>query len=80
MLLFYDSETTGLPLFDQPSEDPRQPHLVQLAAILCDEDGKTKASINLIIKPNGWVIGDEVAAIHGITQDVAQGLVDREAA
>lgn len=34
--LFFDTETTGLPLFEQPSEDPRQPHIVQLAACLVD--------------------------------------------
>lgn len=32
--LFYDTETTGLPL----SEHPDQPHIVQLAAILVDLD------------------------------------------
>lgn len=34
--IVYDTETTGLPLFSQPSEDPRQPHIVQLAAIVVD--------------------------------------------
>lgn len=33
-VLFYDTETSGMPLFDQPSSDPRQPHIVQLAAAL----------------------------------------------
>lgn len=31
-----DCETTGLPLFKEPSEDPRQPHIVELAAMLID--------------------------------------------
>ena len=26
LVLVYDTETSGLPLFDQPSVDPRQPH------------------------------------------------------
>jgi len=34
LAVFFDSETTGLPLFNEPSEDPRQPHIVQLAACL----------------------------------------------
>lgn len=66
--LFYDTETTGLPLFHEPSEDPRQPHIVQLGAILVDLDTrKTLASIDLTIKPNDWLIPDDVAKIHGIT-------------
>jgi len=70
--LFYDTETTGLPLFNEPSNDPRQPHLVQLAAILVDLDTRRElASIDLTIRPDGWVIPDETAAIHGITTEIA---------
>lgn len=70
--LFFDTETTGLPLFDQPSEDPRQPHIVQLGACLVDLDTReTVASIDLIVRPSDWTIPDEVAAIHGITTERA---------
>lgn len=72
LILCYDTETTGLPLYDQPSDDPRQPHVAQLAAVLFEE--KTRqvvASIDLVIRPDGWVIPDEVAAIHGITTERA---------
>lgn len=71
-ILFYDTETTGLPQWSLSSDDPSQPHLVQLGAILADADTRKEvASIDLIIHPDGWVIGDEVSAIHGITQDMA---------
>lgn len=70
--LFFDSETTGLPLFSEPSEDPRQPHLVQLAACLVDLDTrKTISSMDVIVRPDSYTIPDEVAAIHGITTEHA---------
>lgn len=70
--LFYDTETTGLPLFSEPSEDPRQPHMVQLAACLVDLDKReTIASIDLVVEPNGWEIPDDVSKIHGITTEYA---------
>jgi len=70
--LFYDTETTGLPLFREPSEDPRQPHIVQLAAALVDLQTRAiVASIDVTIRPDGWTIPDEVAAIHGITTEMA---------
>jgi DNA polymerase-3 subunit epsilon len=75
LALFYDTETTGLPLFSEPSEDPRQPHIVQLAAALVDLDSwETRASLDVIIKPDGWTIPDDVAAIHGLTTEAAQQL------
>lgn len=69
---FFDTETTGLPLFHEPSEDPRQPHIVQLGACLVDLDTRaTLATLDVIVKPEGWTIPDEVAAIHGITTERA---------
>lgn len=73
LALVFDTETTGLPAYKLPSNDPCQPHLVQLAAILVDLDTReTQQSMDVIIRPNGWVIPDEVSAIHGITQDHAE--------
>lgn len=72
LALAYDTETSGLPLFNEPSEDPRQPHIVQLGAVLFDLDTYQEiASLDVIVRPDGWVIPDEVAAIHGITTERA---------
>ena len=71
-ILFYDTETTGLPLFEKPSEHPDQPHIVQLAALLYDiKAGREIASIDVIVKPDGWSIPAEVSKIHGITDELA---------
>jgi DNA polymerase-3 subunit epsilon len=71
-ILFYDTETTGLPLWNLPSEHPEQPRVVQLAAELCvEETGDTLQQMNMIILPDGWTIPDEVAAVHGITTERA---------
>jgi DNA polymerase III subunit epsilon len=70
--LFYDTETTGLPLFHEPSEDPRQPHIVQIGAVLVDLDTRKQlASIDLTVRPHDWLIPDDVAKIHGITTEQA---------
>jgi len=70
--IFFDTETTGLPLFKEPSEHPGQPHIVQLAACLVNLDTRDIiASMDVIVKPDGWTIPGEVAAIHGITTEHA---------
>lgn len=72
MILIFDCETTGLPDFKSPSDAPHQPHIVQFAAILIDPVTRIeRASVDLIVKPDGWTIPDEVAAIHGITNEIA---------
>lgn len=80
--LFYDTETTGLPLFKEPSEHPDQPHIVQLAACLVDlETRELLESMDVIIRPDGWVIPDDVAKIHGITTERAldEGIPEKTA-
>lgn len=69
--LFFDTETTGLPKWNLPPTDENQPNLVQLAAILFDEDNFELASINLIIQPQDWTVPDVAANIHKITTEKA---------
>lgn len=64
--LYFDTETTGFPARTAaPLEEC--PHIVQLAALLIDDTWGEVASMNVIIRPDGWTIPDYVAAIHGIT-------------
>lgn len=80
--LFYDTETTGLPLWHQPSDDPGQPHLVQIGAALVHLPTRQIVDmLDVIVKPDGWTIPDEVAAIHGITTEraLAEGIPEPEA-
>ena len=75
LAIFYDTETTGLPDFKAPSESAHQPHIVQLAALLVDMDTReTIQSMDVIVRPNGWTIPDEVAAVHGITTEHAKAV------
>lgn len=72
-ILIYDTETTGLPVWNKPSEDPSQPRITQLAAELCDEEtGDVLSAINFIIKPDGWSIPEELQKLTGITQERAE--------
>ena len=80
--LFFDTETTGLPIWKDPSESPAQPHIVQLAAELVDmETREVIACMDVIIKPDGWVISEEMTAIHGITHEHAMtvGIPEKDA-
>lgn len=72
MILFFDTETTGLPNYRMPCGHELQPHLVQIAAILTDDDGSERASINLIVNPK-VPIPAQASLVHGITDE----LVDR---
>lgn len=71
-ILFFDTESNGIPVWQKPSGSECQPHIVQIAGILYDDE--TKKIVNefeTIIKPSGWSIPDDVADIHGITTERA---------
>lgn len=71
-VLIYDGESTGFPLYSEPSEDPRQPHIFQLAADLVDIDTRrTIASMNQLIKPAGWIIPPDIEALTGVSTERA---------
>lgn len=71
-ILFFDFESDGLPKFSLPSSDPSQPHATQIAAELCiEETGEALASINFLIRPDGWTIPDNIQELTGITMERA---------
>jgi DNA polymerase III epsilon subunit-like protein len=76
-ILFFDTETTGLP--KQRYIDPvllknNWPDLVSLSYKVYDFDGTTKTllkTVDKIVIPNGWNIPDESVQFHKITQNIA---------
>ncbi len=73
MYLFFDTETTGLPLkWKAPVTDTANwPRLVQLAWLQYDARGVLLSSGNQIVRPNGFTISTDAARIHGITTEIA---------
>jgi DNA polymerase III epsilon subunit-like protein len=74
MILFFDTETTGLPpkRTEFQANYHRWPRLVQLAYLVFDVNGKRLASGNHIIRPEGFIIPPDASRIHGITQRMAE--------
>jgi DNA polymerase III subunit epsilon len=71
MYLIFDTETTGLPAWNDPSDAPHQPHIVDIACSLFDRTGMEIERYDAIINP-GCEIPEGVARIHGITTSIAQ--------
>lgn len=81
MDLFYDCETTGLIVPGERSSHPDQPHIVQIAGFVVDENRQTVAELARIVRPNGWVIPADSIRVHGITMEQAmdEGISEQEA-
>ncbi len=69
MYLFFDTETTGLPRnWKAPVADlDNWPRMIQLAYFLSDAGGNKVSGGDFIIRPEGFVIPEEAARIHGIS-------------
>ncbi|AXQ69768.1 DNA polymerase III alpha subunit [Caulobacter phage CcrSC] len=72
MLLFFDTETTGLWNKGLPMGSPEQPKIVQIAALLTEDDGTEVQSLNFIVRQDH--VPEKAAAVHGITTEVSQRL------
>jgi len=72
-ILFFDTETTGLPInYKAPLDDFNNwPRLVQIAWIVTDSQGVIIRERDLIIKPEGFEIPEQSTNIHGITTETA---------
>lgn len=72
MLLFLDTETTGLPRYSATDPTEKWPRVVQLAWSLYDKDGNCESRNSFIIYPTDFTIPMDAARIHGITTERAK--------
>jgi DNA polymerase III alpha subunit (gram-positive type) len=72
-ILFFDTETTGLPLdwSAHVHDVDNWPRVVQLAFAHYDEEGNVLAQHCYIITPEGYEIPKEVSDIHRVTTERA---------
>lgn len=63
MYLFADTETTGL---------KADAEIAQFACLHFDKDRKLVGQFKAFIKPEGWVMPEETAKFHGITQEICE--------
>jgi len=70
MILFFDTETTGFYDKRLPPDHEAQPHLVQLAMCLTDDEGKERLSASLVIDCP-FTIPAQASNVHGIDRDVS---------
>lgn len=62
--LFFDTETTGI------RKNGFIPRVVQIGALLADEDGRTLGELNVLLQPSGFSYIPKVASdVHGFTYD-----------
>lgn len=71
-----DTESSGLFDFSKPADAEGQPRLAALGVIMLHEDLTVQAEHEFLVKPEGWVMGVEAAAINGLTTErlMAEGL------
>ena len=67
--LIIDCETSGLPNFKLPADDPAQPRVATFAAIFVDADLQVEREYSTLIKPDGWVLEPGAAAVNGLTME-----------
>ena len=72
MYLIFDTETSGLPLWSESPEHPKQARIVQLGCLLLDEKFNEVNSFCTLIKPDGWTIDPKAENQHHISLDMCE--------
>lgn len=74
MIMFFDTETNGLPKnYKAPMTDVGNwPRVCQLAWKVFTDDGVLVRSRQFIVSPDGWEIPQDVSEIHGFTTEFAK--------
>lgn len=71
MYLFFDTETNGLPInWGAHVHDlDNWPRMLQIAWVLCKDDGTVIKQKQMMIKPEGFELNFEAARVHGFTKE-----------
>ena len=64
-----DCETSGLPDWDKPADDPSQPWLAQMSMIFLDADFNELGRFSGYVKPEGWVMEAGATKVNGLTTE-----------
>lgn len=67
MILFFDTETTGLLNFKLPADHSAQPRIASIAAVLFDGNRVPVETMHDFVKPDGWAVPPDVERINGLT-------------
>lgn len=67
--LVIDTETSGLPDYKLPADDPSQPRLAHLAMIGLDDAGAETFRQDIYVKPDGWRMEAQATEINGLTDE-----------
>lgn len=70
-VLFFDTETTGLKFDNLPCTHEKQPMVIQLGLKLDGSNRREHARINLMARPQGWLMGDKAKEITGLDEEMA---------
>lgn len=82
-IFVFDLETSGIPDFRKPADDPAQPRAAQIAGLLIEERDAEPApplnlpgvavigSMDMAVRPDGWTMDDALAEKmgHGFTHE-----------
>lgn len=65
--LVFDTETSDLPNFKLPADDPGQARLAELAMVLLDQDLEIIGAKQIYVKPDGWSMQPGASAVNGLS-------------